>query len=135
MTMPANFASVKLPTQLVRQAKEAAQLLRRSTAGQIEYWAMLGRVVEHSGLTVQEARNAIERFEAEAAASNARVEPVKRQVLLDSAVAASAVPDGADSLDAIKRRTLAASADGTLQAHIRTLVVNNRQNAEHRQAA
>ena len=58
-----NFASVKLPESLVQQARDAAQPLRRSAAGQIEYWATLGRVVEHSGLTVQEARDAIENYE------------------------------------------------------------------------
>ena len=53
MTTSNNFVSVKLPSQLVQQAKAAAQPLRRSTAGQVEYWATLGRVVEHSGLTAQ----------------------------------------------------------------------------------
>ena len=66
MTTPSNFASVKLPLSLVEQAREAAQPLRRSAAGQIEYWATLGRVVEHSGLTVQEAQTAIEAYEAAA---------------------------------------------------------------------
>ena len=59
MPIPSNFASVKLPLSLVEQAREAAQPLRRSAAGQIEYWATLGRVVEHSGLTVQEAQTAL----------------------------------------------------------------------------
>ena len=63
---PSSFSSVKLPTALVQQAKEAAGPLRRSTAGQIEYWATLGRVVEHSGLSVQESRAAIENYEAAA---------------------------------------------------------------------
>ena len=61
---PAGFSSVKLPAALVQQAREAAQPLRRSVAGQVEYWATLGRVVEHTGLTVQEARTAIEAYEA-----------------------------------------------------------------------
>ena len=61
---PKSFASVKLPESLVQQARDAAQPLRRSAAGQIEYWATLGRIVEHSGLTVQEARLAIENYEA-----------------------------------------------------------------------
>ena len=60
MTTPSNFSSVKLPAALVQQAREAAQPLRRSATSQIEYWAMLGRVVEHSGLTVQEAQEAQE---------------------------------------------------------------------------
>ena len=60
----AAFASVKLPTALVQQARDAAQPLRRSVAGQVEYWATLGRIVEHSGLTAQEARDAIEGYEA-----------------------------------------------------------------------
>ena len=60
---PASFASVKLPVALVQQAREAAQPLRRSVAGQIEYWTTLGRVVEHSGLTAQEAQTAIVGYE------------------------------------------------------------------------
>jgi hypothetical protein len=66
MTAPSNFASVKLPIDLVEQAREAARPLRRSAAGQIEYWATLGRVVEHSGLTAEEAQTAIEGYEAAA---------------------------------------------------------------------
>ena len=97
-TAPHGFSSVKLPADLVRQAKEAAGPLRRSTAGQIEYWAMLGRVVEHSGLSVQEARVAIEGYES----------------LQDT------------SLEAVKRRVLNASIDGSLQAHIRAIVAENR---------
>ena len=119
MTTPSNFASVKLPTQLVQQAKEAAQPLRRSTAGQIEYWATLGRVVEHSGLTVQEARDAIERYEV--AAKEARAERTQAD--------ATAADEAPDSLDAIKRRMLTASADGSLQAHITHIVAENRQQA------
>ena len=60
------FASVKLPSTLVAQAREAAQPMRRSVAGQVEYWAMLGQIVEHSGLTVQEAQTAISNYEATA---------------------------------------------------------------------
>ena len=52
MSTPTGFASVKLPATLVQQAREAAGPMRRSVAGQIEYWATLGRVVEHTGLTV-----------------------------------------------------------------------------------
>lgn len=107
MTAAKTFASVKLPESLVRQAKEAAQPLRRSAAGQIEYWATLGRVVEHSGLTVQEARNAIENYEA--------------------------APT--DSLEAVKQRILASNANGGLQAQISRIVADNRQNAELRKAA
>ncbi len=62
--MPTAFASVKLPGALVDEARLAAQPLRRSVASQIEYWATLGRVVEHAGLTVQEARSAIAAYES-----------------------------------------------------------------------
>lgn len=58
------FASVKLPVTLVQQAREAAQPQRRSVAGQIEYWATLGRIADETGLTVQEAREAIARYDA-----------------------------------------------------------------------
>ena len=37
------FSSVKLPASLVDQARSAAEAQRRSVAGQIEYWAMVGR--------------------------------------------------------------------------------------------
>ena len=117
-----NFASVKLPESLVQQARDAAQPLRRSAAGQIEYWATLGRVVEHSGLTVQEARDAIENYETEA--REAREARIRAE-----AVTLDAVPD---SLESVKRRVLAASADGSLQAHIRRIVADNRQKAELR---
>ena len=60
------FASVKLPGALVEQARQAAQPMRRSVASQIEYWATLGQIVEHTGLSVQEARSAIEQYEAAA---------------------------------------------------------------------
>ena len=64
MSAVAAFSSVKLPGSLVTQAREAAQPMRRSVASQIEYWATLGQVVEHSGLTVQEAQAAIARYES-----------------------------------------------------------------------
>ena len=59
MSNVAAFSSVKLPGSLVQQAKSAALVMRRSTAGQIEYWAMLGQVVEAGGLTVKEAARAL----------------------------------------------------------------------------
>jgi hypothetical protein len=122
MTTPTGFASVKLPAALVQQAREAAQPLRRSVAGQIEYWATLGRVVEHAGLTVHEAQAAIEGYEAAARQARAKAQ-------------ATEPGDGAESLDALKRRVLAASTDGTLQAHIQQIVEDNRQQAKQRAAA
>lgn len=121
MTTPTGFASVKLPAALVQQAREAAQPLRRSVAGQIEYWATLGRVVEHAGLTVQEAQAAIEGYEV-AARQARKAQP-------------NEPGDGEDSLAALKRRVLAASADGALQAHIIKIVEDNRQRAKQQAAA
>ena len=63
--------SVKLPASLVAQAREAAQPMRRSVAGQVEYWATLGRIVEHSGLTAQEAQTAIAKYEIAARKASA----------------------------------------------------------------
>ena len=125
MTAAKCFASVKLPESLVQQARDAAQPLRRSAAGQIEYWVTLGRVVEHSGLTAQEAREAIERYEA--AASEARETRMKGE-----ADSVDAVPD---QLESLKRRILAVSEDGTLNTHIRSIVTDNRQKAKQRKAA
>ena len=108
------FSSVKLPAAFVQQAREAAQPLRRSVAGQVEYWATLGRIVEHSGLTAREAQTAIEGYEA--AAKKAREQ-------------------APDSLEALKMRVLAASTNGVLQANIRTIVDENRRQAVQRAAA
>ena len=54
------FSSVKLNAPLVNQARAAALTFRRSTAGQIEYWAMLGKAVEESGITVREVQAVME---------------------------------------------------------------------------
>ena len=128
MTAAKNFASVKLPELLVQQAREAAQPLRRSAAGQIEYWATLGRVIEHSGLTAHEARDAIENYEAS-------VRDVRQARMKLDAAPVETSSGVTDSLEAVKRRMLAASADGSLQAHIRSIVADNRQKAERRKAA
>ena len=55
------FNSVKLPSALVIEARQTAIAMRRSTAGQIEYWAMLGKAVEDGGLTTREAAQALGR--------------------------------------------------------------------------
>jgi hypothetical protein len=108
MTQPASgFASVKLPTALVQQARDAAQPLRRSVAGQVEYWATLGRIVEHSGLTAQEARDAIEGYEA--AARRTRL---------------------ANTLDTIEAQFAAADASGSLAARVREVVTVNQARAK-----
>ena len=104
MTTPSNFASVKLPLSQVEQAREAAQPLRRSAAGQIEYWATLGRVVEHSGLTVQEAQTAIEAYENTAR----RAQQTRADADLTS-------------------RLLAAEVSGSLAQRVREVVEENRK--------
>lgn len=111
MTTPSNFASVKLPASLVQQAREAAQPLRRSAAGQIEYWATLGRVVEHSGLTVQEAQAAIEGYEA--AARKARPSAQKDDAQADELIA----------------HFMAVEADGSLAQRVRDVIADNRSKA------
>jgi hypothetical protein len=61
-TMPvatAAFNSVKLPSAWVMEARQTAAAMRRSTAGQIECWAMLGKAVEDGGLTAREAAQAL----------------------------------------------------------------------------
>jgi hypothetical protein len=66
---PSSFSSVKLPAGLVTQAREAATPMRRSVAGQIEYWATLGRIAELAGLTVSEAGEAIKLYDARQSAA------------------------------------------------------------------
>jgi len=102
------YASVKLPGALVEQARQAAQPLRRSVASQIEYWATLGQIVEHTGLSVQEARAAIEQYEAQAAAAQATAPA---------------------SVDDLTSRLLAAQARGTLAERVREVVRENRARA------
>ena len=108
---PSNFSSVKLPAALVQQAREAAQPLRRSVAGQVEYWATLGRVVEHSGLTVQEAQTAIEAYEA--AARKARLKTPANDAQADELIA----------------RLMAVEADGSLAQRVRDVIADNRRKA------
>ena len=96
------FASVKLPNALVEQARQAAQPMRRSVASQIEYWATLGQIVEHTGLSVQEARAAIEHYEAAAAPA---------------------------SVDALTARLLTAQSAGSLAGRVREVVRENQARA------
>lgn len=98
------FASVKLPSGLVHQAREAAAPMRRSVAGQIEYWATLGRIAEASGLTVSEAREAIARYDV-------------RQAGVSEA----------DPLDTIEADFLAADSTGRLAQAVRQTVQANRR--------
>ncbi len=65
IAQPAHFQSVKLPAALVNAAKASAQTFRRSTAAQIEYWAILGKSLEAQGITSDEARQRVERSEVE----------------------------------------------------------------------
>ena len=105
------FASVKLPAALVDQAREAAQPMRRSVAGQVEYWATLGRIVEHSGLTAQEAQTAIATYEAAARrARPATIEP-------------------ANQTDALLAQFMAVENNGNLAQRVREVVASNRSKA------
>lgn len=97
------FSSVKLPGTLVEKARQAAQPMRRSVASQIEYWATLGQVVEHTGLSVQEARTAIEQYER----AGAGTEPQPQ------------------SVDELTARLRAAQARGTLAQRVREVVQDN----------
>lgn len=100
------FASVKLPSTLVAQAREAAQPMRRSVAGQVEYWATLGRIVEHSGLTAQEAQTAIANYEAAAR----RTRPTE--------------PDS--QADALLAQFMTAEIDGSLAQRVREVTAKAR---------
>lgn len=105
------FASVKLPAALVDQAREAAQPMRRSVAGQVEYWATLGRIVEHSGLTAQEAQTAIANYEA--AAQRAR----------------TTANEPANQADSLLAQFMAVENDGSLAQRVREVITSNRTKA------
>lgn len=105
----ASFASVKLPSALVQQAREAAQPQRRSVAGQIEYWATLGRIADETGLTVVEAREAIARYDArQGPTGNAEDE----------------------SIEAIESRFIQAEATGQLADAVRDAVTGRRRGVQ-----
>jgi hypothetical protein len=81
--------------------------MRRSVAGQVEYWATLGRIVEHSGLTAQEAQTAIANYET--AARRARPAPTQA--------------------DALLQQFMAVEIDGSLAQRVREVVASNRSKA------
>lgn len=123
-TSPTGFASVKLPAALVEQAREAAQPLRRSVAGQVEYWATLGRIVEDSGLTAQEAQAAIAQYET--------TPPQTRQARTPKAAPKKAKAAGSQAssqADALLARFMAAEDDGSLAQRVREVVAANRRKA------
>ena len=91
--------SVKLPAALVSAAKESAQTFRRSTAGQIEYWAALGRKMEASGLTILQAEQALQQNAA-----------------------------GSDELEAHIAKMSIANSNGALKRQFHTIVISNRTN-------
>ncbi len=99
-----SFSSVKLSSGLVSQARDAASPMRRSVAGQIEYWATLGRIAEASGLTVSEAREAIALYDV-----------------------LQATPADADPLVALEADFLAAESSGRLAQAVRQTVQSNRR--------
>ena len=98
------FASVKLPAALVALAREAAQPMRRSVASQVEYWATLGRIVEHGGLTAQEAQTAIANYEASAR----RARP--------------STSEPASQADTLLAQFMAVENDGSLAQRVREVV-------------
>lgn len=100
--MPTGFTSVKLSSALVDEARFAAQPLRRSVASQIEYWATLGCMIEHSGLTMQEAQNTISAYEGTAPSEQERT-------VMD-----------------LSQRIGAANVDGTLTANLKWVIESNR---------
>lgn len=108
------FASVKLPASLVDAARQSAVPMRRSVASQIEYWSTLGRAVEHSGLTAQEAKAAIERYEA------------SEHPMSVANQAAELTESQADQMIA---RMLAVHVDGSLARHVRDVVAENASKA------
>ena len=103
---PSSFASVKLPAGLVTQARESATPMRRSVAGQTEYWATLGRIAQLAGFTVSEAGDAIK-------LSDARQNAAPRS----------------DPLDRIEAEFVKAQATGRLAQVVRQAAQDNRREA------
>ena len=101
------FVSVKLPATLVNHAREVAQTMRRSVASQIEYWATLGKALEHAGLTTGDSQALIARQERAQYALN---EPSKLS----------------PELEALHNHVLAVAKSGALNERTRVVVEANR---------
>jgi len=55
--MASNYASVKLTSDFIDEARRDAELLHRSLGAQVEYWARLGRAIEQSpGFSIHRVR-------------------------------------------------------------------------------
>lgn len=58
--MASNYASVKLSSDFIDEARQEAAVLHRSLGAQVEYWARLGRAMERApGFSVSRAREAL----------------------------------------------------------------------------
>jgi hypothetical protein len=112
MSAATAFSSVKLPAALVDKARDAAQPMRRSVASQIEYWATLGRALEHAGLSTQDSQALIAREESPA----------------DLAPAAALSPE----LGALHGHVIALAQSGALAERARAAVAANRAKAAPR---
>ena len=104
------FVSVKLPAALVNQARDAAQTMRRSVASQIEYWATLGKALEHAGLTTGDSQALIARQES------------ARYVVGEHAPLST-------ELEALHAHVLAVAKSGSLNERTRKVVEANRAKA------
>jgi hypothetical protein len=102
------FVSVKLPAALVNQARDAAQTMRRSVASQIEYWATLGRALEHAGLTTADSQALIARQERAAYTTAPPVLPTSPE------------------LDDLHGHVLALAKSGALADRAQTAVTRNK---------
>jgi len=107
-----SFVSVKLPADLVNQAREAAHTMRRSVASQIEYWATLGKALEHAGLTTNDSRALIARQE--------------RAVYK---ITPPPPPPISPELDELQGHVLALAKSGALSARTQDVVAANKRKA------
>jgi hypothetical protein len=117
MSDQTSFVSVKLPASLVNTAREAAQTMRRSVAGQVEYWATLGRAIEHAGLTTSDSQALIARQERAA------------YHLVGGALPAS------PELEDLQTHMLALAKSGALTARAQDAVAGNKAKATTRSKA
>lgn len=82
---------IRVSVELFEAAKKEASVMKRSIAGQLEYWAKLGEAVEAAGLAVDDVKELFYRGRmgsqdlfARLAASEDRVHEVPDSVLLEA---------------------------------------------------
>lgn len=127
MLQNAVMSSVRISRSLFELAKAEAEAMHRSLAGQIEYWAELGRAIEALGLSVEDAKRIFykARIEREdpflklVKSSDSACQQVPAAVLRDSKRVRQAIDYESQRRGWVSHAQMSAFAGVNIKAHIR----------------